>query len=228
MQLSRRATFIGGVVLSALLLTGYFAWRAHELRTIKPEQEEVAELTKIIGTIAYLPHDEVPTLATVTNRDKLDRQPFFRNAQNGDKILIYPRAGWAVLYRPSSKKVLAMTEVDIEKFKSATVPGSQEGDDAAINTPVTVMLYNGSAEVGTLDTAGKILSDRFPKVTVIGQQRTNRQDYTETMVIDLSGSNSDLARLMAQALGGTVLPHTLEGEEVPKADLEIIVGSPGE
>lgn len=225
MQLSHRVFMMGSVVLLALSLAGYFAWKAHETNRVQPESEEVEMLVQEISTLAYLPEGEVPTLATVTNRDKLDNQPFFRGAQNGDKILIYPRAGWAVLYRPSSQKVLAMTEVDIEKFKTATESGSSTETSQDPQAQITVMLYNGTTQGNALDGVGKILSDRFPKVSVIGRQKANRQDYTETMVIDLSGSNSDLARLLAQALGGTVVPHTLEGEVIPNTDLEIMVGS---
>ncbi len=226
MRLPRRTIVVGGVALGSLLMAGYFAWKAHTVREVRPESEEINELLQTIGSIAYLPEGEVPTLATVTNTDKLDNQPFFRNAKNGDKILIYPRAGWAVLYRPSSRKVLGMTEVDIEKFKEVTETTSSDGSNTEITTPVTVMLYNGSTKVGTLNEVGRIIGDRFPKVSILGRQQARRQDYTETMVVDLSGSNSDLARLVAQALGGVVVPHTVEGEDIPTADIMVIVGTP--
>ncbi len=39
-----------------------------------------------------------------------------REAKNGDKILIYPRAAKAYLYRPGTGKLVGMTtDVDIEK-----------------------------------------------------------------------------------------------------------------
>ena len=103
------------LLLLALLAAGYFAYRS----MFAPEalkRREVAKWVEIIGGSVELPRGESPTLATVTNEEKLDGQAFFREAKNGDKILIYPRAAKAYLYRPGTGKLVGMTtNVDIEK-----------------------------------------------------------------------------------------------------------------
>jgi hypothetical protein len=103
------------VVLLSLSLAGYFAYRV----SFAPEALQRREIEKwvgIVGAAVELPEDEVPTVATVMNLEKLREQPFFVNAERGDKVLIYPRAGRAILYRPSTGKVIAMTtDVVIEK-----------------------------------------------------------------------------------------------------------------
>lgn len=76
------------------------------------QQTESNELTKAIGQYLELPN-ETPTIATVNNADKLKDQEFFRNAQNGDKVLIYSKAGRALLYRPSTKKVIEYSKIDL-------------------------------------------------------------------------------------------------------------------
>lgn len=98
----------------ALVVSGYFAYRAY----FTPEalsRREVEKWIDIIGSWVELPRDERPTLATVTNRSRIDDQPFLEGAENGDKILLYPRAGEAVLFRPSTGRVLGITtDVNIE------------------------------------------------------------------------------------------------------------------
>lgn len=106
------------VVLSAflclaVLVAVYFAYQyAFTPEALK--RREIEKWTGIIGKSIALPQGETPTIATVTNKNKLDDQPFFKQVENGDKILIYPRARQAILYRPSIGKVLDMTGLDIE------------------------------------------------------------------------------------------------------------------
>jgi len=39
-------------------------------------------------------------------------QPFLKNAANGDVLIVYPNAGEALMYRPSSNKLIAVGPVD--------------------------------------------------------------------------------------------------------------------
>lgn len=104
-------------LLVALLVAAYFAYRSF----FTPEalrRREVAKWVEIIGGSVELPRGETPTLATVTNRDRLGGQAFFREAENGDRMLIYPNAKKAFLYRPSTGKIIDMTtDVDIERTR---------------------------------------------------------------------------------------------------------------
>lgn len=56
-----------------------------------------------------LPTQEEPTIATVTDPTKLSSQIFFKQAQIGDKVLIFLNSQKAVLFRPSEKKVLTIS-----------------------------------------------------------------------------------------------------------------------
>ncbi|MDD5731505.1 MAG: hypothetical protein PHU42_01250 [Patescibacteria group bacterium] len=68
----------------------------------KAEQDN---LTILVGRLMDLP-DETPSVATVTDHTELAGQPFFANAQDGDKALIYTKAKKAILYRPSTDKII--------------------------------------------------------------------------------------------------------------------------
>lgn len=82
--------------------------------------DETQQLVEQLGKYIELPTDEAPTLATVTNVESLKDQQFFKNAQNGDKVLLYAKAGRALLYRPSSQKVVDISTLAVQGSDAAT------------------------------------------------------------------------------------------------------------
>jgi hypothetical protein len=90
-------------------------------------QAEVDMLVTEVGKLLALPSDEKPTVATITDVEKLKEQAFFKNAMNQDKVLIYTNAKKAILYRPSEKKVVEVGAVNINQQPrvEATPVGSQ-------------------------------------------------------------------------------------------------------
>ncbi len=66
----------------------------------------VDRLLTDVAKIIALPTGEKPTIATVADPEKLKAQPFFAKAQIGDKVLIYPQAHQAILYRPTENKIV--------------------------------------------------------------------------------------------------------------------------
>ncbi len=84
------------------------------------QQAQNQQLINKIGTLAVLPKGETPTIATVTDITKLSDQPFFTNAQNGDKVLIYTQAKKAYLYRPSTNKIINIAPVNLGNQSSST------------------------------------------------------------------------------------------------------------
>lgn len=222
-------------VLTVLLLLAaglafYFYYQYHNTPQEK-DTKEITELTKVIGVFVELPEDETPTLATVTDREKLSDQPFFRKAENGDKVLIYTNGGRAILYRPSTQKIVDMTTVNVSASvpsAAATAPldASVSQDAPAPETEsVRVTLSNGSTKIGTTNTFEDEIVAQFESVKVIGKNKAARSDYEGNLLIDLTGSNGDLAKKIADTFGGTLgtLPS---GETAPaNTDLLIIVGN---
>lgn len=55
-----------------------------------------------------LPGNEAPTVAVIDNAQELaSEQDFFKNSQDGDKLLIYPQAKRAFIYSPSRDVIVA-------------------------------------------------------------------------------------------------------------------------
>ena len=83
--------------------------------TSSDEVDEVDDLISEVGKLIVLPFGEIPTIATVTGEDLVKGEPFFRNAVNGDRVLIYTNARKAYLYRPSEKIIIEVGVVNINQ-----------------------------------------------------------------------------------------------------------------
>lgn len=80
-----------------------------------------------VGNIVDLPKGETPTIATVTDEKRLSDQPFFARAKKGDKVLIYTEAKRAILYRPSTNKIIEIAPVRIGEEQSNTTTKEESG-----------------------------------------------------------------------------------------------------
>ena len=74
---------------------------------------EAKQLSTDVGKLIDIQTDETPTIATVIDATKVKGQAFFANAQNGDKVLLYSKVGKAVLYRPSTNKIIEIAPINI-------------------------------------------------------------------------------------------------------------------
>jgi cytoskeletal protein RodZ len=101
-------------------------------------QAEVDALVGRVSRLMALPTDETPTVATVTDAEKVKDQPFFANAENGDKVLIYQKAGKAILYRESENKIIEVGAVNFNQpVASPTVEPTPTAKPTATPTPET-------------------------------------------------------------------------------------------
>lgn len=104
------------VALIAFLVYGYITTKS-QLEQAKngggSGQTETQQLVNKVSRLVQLPQGETPTIATVNNATKLKNQAFFKDAQNGDKVLIYSKSGKAVLYRPSTNRIIEYSTVNL-------------------------------------------------------------------------------------------------------------------
>lgn len=178
-------------------------------------QSEISKLIKDIGRHIELPKDELPGLATVIDKKKLANQPFFVNAQNGDKVLIYKESGQAILYRPSIDKIIKVSTIKIDK----TTPEVKSGIK---NEEIKMAIYNGSDENNFIEITENQINEKFPQLKIVKRVNSGKT-YPKTSVIDLKGNQKDLVKEIADYLLGevTFLP---QGEATPEADILLILG----
>lgn len=87
-------------------------------------QQEVKNVIAKIGAFMVLPTDEEPSISTVLDVEKLKEQPFFAKAVNGDKVVIYTKAGKAILYRPSENKIIEVIPISLSQPEGEATPAS--------------------------------------------------------------------------------------------------------
>lgn len=117
---SRKFLIAAGIIF-AVVLIGFLSFQyintRNELKKARDPQaaakNEATELAKKIGKVADLPTNERPTVATVSDKEKLQTQPFFERVKNGDKVLVYTKSGRAVLYRPSTNLIIEYAPINL-------------------------------------------------------------------------------------------------------------------
>ncbi len=235
---SRSKRTLPVIIVLAILLCGALAAAGYFYYQYKnaTKTSDLAELDRLIGTIGAmieLPQGEAPTLATVTDREKLAEQPFFQKSENGDKVLIYSASGRAILYRPSTQKIVDVTTVNVNPAPqtsetagvTAAMPAGDTPDTAkTVIQAVSVALYNGSTKIGVTNAMEDEIKAAFPDIEVAMKEKAVKNDYQGNLVIDLSGTQAELVQKLAESIGGTVgaIP---DGEIKPDTDILIIVGN---
>lgn len=113
------------IVVGAVAATVFVAREKPQLLGIStnnanPTQPDKKAILSEVGTIFALPTDEEPTIATVTDPEKLKDQQFFQKALTADIVLIYNTSRKAILYRPSEKKIIEVGAVNIDQVQQVT------------------------------------------------------------------------------------------------------------
>ncbi len=219
-----KTAVIFSVILGLVAVAGYFYWQYRQLATQNPERE-IAAISKELRKFMDLPESPLPTMATVTEKEKLQQQEFFQKAENGDKVLIYLSEGKAILYRPSTGKVIDVAPIrqtETPQGAEAVVPPDET--EAAIKEPTAITIYNGTAISGAARTLETNLTELSFEHSVTARANAARTNYTSTLVVDLDGSLAAEAAELAELVEGKV--GTLPAGEQAPADggLLIIVG----
>lgn len=139
-------------LLILAFLPGYYFYNQYQktqqlLQNSGQNANLTAQLVKEVGKLIELPIGEIPTIATVSDATKLSDQPFFANAQNGDKVLIYAQAKKAILYRPSIKWKIFYSIKIIEISPINLAPSIPQATPSAVVTPFITPIVTVSPTV---------------------------------------------------------------------------------
>lgn len=174
----------------------------------KTNNDQMSKIVAEVGKIYKLPEGEVPTMATISDVNKLKDQPFFKNSKNGDILLVYNKAGKAILYNPTEKKIVEVAPVG----------------DTSQQIRSKVWLRNGTSTGGLASKLETEIQKNFPGMTIAGKDNAVKNNYDKTIVIVLNDSAKDAGAVLAKTLNVSTadLPS---GENKPAgADLLVIIG----
>lgn len=110
--LKSRVFFVIVVIILACIPIAYF-YHQSQTKKATDKLEFVDQVVKQVDRHYILPVGESPTLATVSDVNRVRSQAFFANAANGDKVLVYAKARKAILYRPSADKIVEVAPLEI-------------------------------------------------------------------------------------------------------------------
>lgn len=145
--------FFGLIVIILAAILVYFAIQYTNVKN-NPQlitQQENLQLKNKVAELINVPVDEEPTVATVLDSEQLKSQDFFKKAVNGDKLLVFVRAGKAILYRPSTHKIIEVAPITINKDGSTNAPSVSTSTPSVNQTvaPTTSTTTNNTSATST-------------------------------------------------------------------------------
>src|SRR3989344_2718358 len=239
MGMRKTILITGGILLlmfASLSVYFYGQYRRSQSKIKNLEQRtsnEAKYLVPLVSKLIELPEGETPAVGTVIDKSELQNQPFYKNAQNGDKILLYDKAKKAILYRPRTNKIIEVSPfyVNPTPVSSASAVITPSGK-IIFNTvtpaeptakKISVAIYNGTKTAGLATSTENEIEAKVASIEVVDKANSNN-DYTKTIIIDLSNKNKKTAEEIVKILGGTIESKVPEGERIPEADILVIIG----
>lgn len=226
MHINLKQALLLSLIVIAILGAGgsYYFYQKYNTLKANPNlevQKETQTFVTAVGKLMELPKDETPTIATISDKEKLKDQPFFKAVENGDILLAYTKAQKAILYRPITNKIIEVAPINLNA--NTTPSPTVEPGSAATTNDIKVEYYNGTLVAGLSGNAEKIMKERFSNFKTVALSHASKTDYKETIVVDLSGTHAQEAAEAAKLLNGKVAPIPA-GEVRPDADILIISG----
>lgn len=218
---------IGAVLVLVAVGLGYIVYSEQQKAQSVATQNETQDLISALSKFTDLPQEQ-PTIATVTDKEKLKQYPFFAKAEIGDKVLIFNEAKKAYLYRPSTAKLI---EVGPIQLSDQTATGSAELAEAsnsasasATQKNLTLSILNGTKTAGLAAKTEAELQNSVKNIQV-KLKGNAANDYEKTVIVAVNNEARPKAQELAKALNGTVEAKLPEGEKNPTTDLVVFLGS---
>lgn len=208
------------VIIIFILAGGFYLYQNQKnqiqndaLNTLEAENRKLIEE---VGKLMELP-DGDPIIVPVTDITKLQDQPFFQKAKNGDIILIYLSHQKAILYNPITKTLIDTAPINIG-------PTSAQKEEEKEEPLPIVAIRNGTKTVGLTTKIETKLKKDGVKFETGSKENAEKQNYEESVVVIVNESSRDFAERLANILGVEVgdLP---EGEvKADNVDVIVILG----
>lgn len=144
--MNKQFFYIFGVLLliSMISTTGYFYTQVQknhrELSALKTTPQPTpptgnVQIVNAVSKLIELPPVQPDDIIPIKDKSLLKDQPFFDQAKNDDVLLVYRTIKKAVLYRPSTNKIVDVTTINISSAAPGQVSGAVTGAGTGIVPP---------------------------------------------------------------------------------------------
>ncbi|MBU0546315.1 LytR C-terminal domain-containing protein [Patescibacteria group bacterium] len=183
-------------------------------------KKETEQLVESLKKLVVLPEDETPTVATITDAAAMAKeQPFYKDAHNGDKLLVYMQARKAYIYDPNRNILVNIGPIYIDD--QAQAPSTSTPEAKMLNVEVR----NGSNTPGK-GTLLAIELKKDPNITVLSASNADNKDYQGILIVDLSGgAKAGEISALADSLEAKVVSVVPSGERASSAEVLVIAGN---
>lgn len=177
-------------------------------------EKQLNKITRSVAKHMVLPEGK-PNVVIVKDITGLSGQAFFKNAQNGDVVLIYPEQ--AIIYSPDRNIIVNVGPVINQEGQGA----APQSAAPAQTTEVSVEVRNGSTVAGRASTVGNEI-ENLVGYSVGTTTNAKDKNYTETIVVNLKGKDVTALETKFKTQAVTTLPA---GEASSSADVVVILGN---
>ena len=218
---------------------GYYFYRQYtstkdqlQLLQTKNANSDEQESQHIIASVAKLvdiPSDK-PTVATITDKDKLKNQAFFASAENGDKILIFASTKKAIIYRPSTNKIVDIAPININTASASAQPTGKVAGAATTATPtptqkpVSIVLLNGTATSGLTNNIEPSVKKAVPNASIT-KEAAQKSDYDKSIIVVSKSEAKSVADKLSSELNIPIGDSPYGEDLAGKADIVILLGN---
>lgn len=179
-----------------------------EAQKPKETTNDVAKIVAEVGKLIKLPEGEVPSIATISDIEKLKEQPFFQNGKNGNILLVYNKASKAILYDPLEKRV-----IEVAPLSSATT-----------QIKAKIALRNGTDKVGLAAKVEEEIRQAYAEINIALKDNAVKNNYEKTIVVVLNEDAQKDASELAKTLDAEI-SNLPAGESKPDGvDILVILG----
>ncbi len=192
-----------GLIIIALVVTVLVLLNVRD-----NSQKKLADMVSRVGKHMILPSNETPILAEVADRSKLEGN-LKRKAETGDQILVYQKAGSAIIYRPSIDRVVSVEPILIGKQPNL-----------AFNEKIAII--NGAGNEALLEKFITDLYEKYPNSRLISKTDASREFPTTIVYSGETGDN--LSPEVADGLGIEAGQQPQGISTIKDAALTFIVG----
>lgn len=227
-------------VLGMVCLTIFFYIKYQEAQDILSANttSNSQELKDVMGKVSrhiMLPESESPTLATVSDVEKLRNQAFFLKAENGDKVLVFTEARKAILYRPRVDKIIEVSPITVDGSTgeqlntSLNSPSNNPTKPLPTQTPQTsqtlrIEIRNATLQPELTSILRTNLATQAGDVEVTAAGNATKNLERTTIVAINPSKQSDIQKI-ALSLGAEYTTELFEVEQGSTADAIIFIGN---